>query len=175
MRNISLGAAIVIGITLFAGAATAQRKPKKPAPKKPPVTKPLVAPLEVRTAREKVEIQRDNVTGFADRLGPIAQSIEVLDKAAAAKRLTKDEIARNEATKQKFIAILRNIRNDLQLLESDFRTKPVLQKYLTNVEGITDMAAKSEDLAIAGKFVESKDPLREISKKLTDALVVIPK
>ena len=37
------------------------------------------------------------------------------------------------------------------------------------------MAAKSEDLAIAGKFVASKDPLREISKKLTDALVVIPK
>ena len=56
MRNISLGAAIVIGITLFAGAATAQKKPKKPVPKKPPVTKPLVAPLEVRTAREKVEM-----------------------------------------------------------------------------------------------------------------------
>ncbi len=175
MRNISLGAVVLIGIALFAGAASAQKKSKKPTPKKPPVTRPLVAPLEVRTAREKVEIQRDNVSGFADKLAPIAMSIAVLDKAAAEKRLTREEIARNEATKQKFIAILRNIRNDLSILESEFRTKPVLQKYLPNVAGITDMATKSEDLAIAGKFVESKDPLREIVKKLTDALVVIPK
>lgn len=169
------GAAVVIALTLFAGAATAQKKPvKKPVPKKPPVTKPLVAPLEVRTARGKVEIQRDNVTGFADKLAPIAQSIEILDKAAAEKRLTKDEITRNEATKQKFIAILRNVRNDLSILESEFRTKPALQKYLPNVQGITDMATSAEDLAIEGKFVASKDPLREISKKLTDALAVIP-
>lgn len=176
MRKIQFGALVVISIALFAGAATAQKKtPKRPVPKKPPANKPLVAPLEVRTAREKVEIQRDNVVGFADKLGPIAQSIEVLDASAAAKRLSKEGIAKNEVTKQKFIAILRNIRNDLSLLESEFRTKPVLKKYLPNVEGVTDIAASAEDLAVAGKFVASKDPLREITKKLTDALAVIPR
>ncbi len=176
MRHMKFGAAIVIALTMFAGSATAQRKPvKKPGTRKPPVTKPLVAPLDVRTAREKVEIQRDNVTGFADKLAPIAQSIEILDKAAAEKRLSKDEIARNEITKQKFTAIIRNVRNDLSILESEFRTKPTLQKYLANVEGITDMATEAEDLAIAGRFIDSKDPLREISKKLTDALAVIPR
>ncbi len=175
MRKIQLVALAIISIAIFAGAATAQKKtPKRPV-KKPPATKPLVAPLEVRTAREKVEIQRDNVIGFADKLWPIAQSIEILDASAAAKRLSKDGIARNEVTKQKFIAILRNIRNDLSLLESEFRTKPVLKKYLPNVEGVTDMASTAEDLAMAGKFVASKDPLREITKKLTDALVVIPR
>lgn len=175
MRKIQFGALAVISIALFAGAATAQKKtPKRPV-KKPPASKPLVAPLEVRTAREKVEIQRDNVIGFADKLGPIAQSIEILDASAAAQRLSKNGIAKNEVTKQKFIAILRNIRDELALLESEFRTKPLLKKYLLNVEGVTDMAVSAEDLAISGKFVASKDPLREITKKLTDALAVIPR
>ena len=175
MRKIEFVAVAVLSLTLFAGVVTAQKKtPKRPV-KKPSATKPLVAPLEVRTAREKVEIQRDNIIGFADKLGPIAQSIEILDASAAARRLSRDGIAKNELTKQKFIAILRNIRNDLSLLESEFRTKPVLKKYLTNVEGIMDMAVAAEDLAITGKFVASKDPLREITKKLTDALVVIPR
>lgn len=173
MRHTHFGAAILIAFVLFAGAATAQKKTtKKPVPKKPPVT--LVAPLEVRAAREKVEIQRYNVSGWATKLGPIAQSIEILDKAAAEKRLNKEEIASNEATKQKFIAILKNVREDLSVLESEFRTKPALTKYLSAIEGITDLAAKAEDTAISGKYFASRDPLRTISAKLLDTLTLMP-
>ena len=168
-------AASSLSVLIFAADAAAQRKPAKPAPKKPPVTKTVVQPLDVRVAREKVEIQRDNVNGFADRLTPIAQSIEVLDKAAAEGRLTPDAVAKNDATKQKFIVILRNIRNDLTMVESEFRTKPTLQKYLPNVKGVTEMALLAENEAIAGQFTASMKPLRDIVIKLTDALAVIPK
>lgn len=171
----NLIAAVSLMFVAFAADAAAQKKPAKPAPKKPPVTKTVVQPLDVRVAREKVEIQRDNVNGFADKLLPIAQSIEILDKAAAEKRLGPDGVAKNEGTKQRFIAILRNSRNDLTALESEFRTKPVLQKYLPNVKGITEQALAAENTAVAGEFVKSIDILREIVIKLTDALAVIPK
>ena len=59
--------------------------------------------------------------------------------------------------------------------ETEFRTKPVLQKYLPSIDGITDLSAASEDSAIAGKFVAAKDPLRDISKKLADTLAVLPR
>ncbi len=165
----------VFSLFVYASDAAAQKKPAKPTPKKPPVTKTVVQPLDVRVAREKVEIQRDNVNGFADKLLPIAQSIEILDKAAAEKRLGPDGVAKNESTKQRFIAILRNSRNDLTALESEFRTKPVLQKYLPNVKGVTEQALAAENSAVGGQFVKSIDILREIVIKLTDALAVIPK
>jgi hypothetical protein len=59
-------------------------------------------------------------------------------------------------------------------LESDFRTKPALQKYLASIQGITDLAGQAEDAAIAGKFVSAKDPLRDVAQKLTDTLKVMP-
>ena len=40
-------------------------------------------------------------------------------------------------------------------LEVDFRTKPQLQKYLINIQGISDMSGRAEDLANGGEFVES--------------------
>ena len=162
-----------LSVMIFASDAAAQKKPAKPAPKKPPVT--TIAPLDVRTAREKVEIQRDNVNGFADRLTPIAQSIETLEKAYIERRMSPQQAAKHEATKAQFVGILRNIRNDLTMLESEFRTKPTLQKYLPNVKGVTDMALSAENEAIAGRFTASMKPLRDIVIKLTDALAVIPK
>lgn len=164
-----------LSVLIFASDAAAQKKPAKPAPKKPPVTKNVVQPLEVRVAREKVEIQRDNVNGFADRLTPIAQSIELLEKAYIEKRMSPQDAAKHEATKTQFVSILRNIRNDLTMVESEFRTKPTLQKYLPNVKGITEMALSAENEAIAGRFTASIKPLRDIVITLTDALAVIPR
>ncbi|HMT06806.1 MAG TPA: hypothetical protein PKA82_02300 [Pyrinomonadaceae bacterium] len=167
----SVISAILLTLSIFAANAAAQ---KKSAPKKPPV-KTTIPPLDVRTAREKVQIQHDNVNGFADKLTPIAQSIEVLEKAYIEKRMTPQQAAKHEATKEQFIAILRNTRNDLTALESEFRTKPALQKYLPNVKGVTDLALFAENEAVAGRFTASIKPLREIVIKLTDALAVIPK
>lgn len=165
----------VFSLFVFAADASAQKKPAKPAPKKPPVTKTVVPPLDVRVAREKVEIQRENVNGFADKLTPIAQSVELLEKAYIEKRMSPQQAAKHEATKAQFVGILRNIRNDLTMVESEFRTKPTLQKYLPNVKGVTEMALNAENEAIAGRFTASIKPLRDIVIKLTDALAVIPK
>ncbi|MBK6749498.1 MAG: hypothetical protein KA956_00275 [Pyrinomonadaceae bacterium] len=175
MRHIHFGAAFVIGLTLFAGAATAQKKTtKKPVPKKPPVTKTVVPPLEVRVAREKVDTQLGNVNRFVDVLGPIVQSIEDIDAESRTKRLPPSTLATNEANKKKVVEAIRNMRAGLAILESEFRTKASLSKYLPSIQGITDLAAASEDSAIAGRFIAAKEPLRDVAKKLTDTLAAMP-
>ena len=174
MRHIRLAATVLLALTLFAVAADAQRKPVKKAPvKKPPVT--VVPPLDVRAAREKVDIQLSNVNGFINKLGTIAQGLEVADADAKAGNLKPATVVKIEGKKKEIVDAIRNIKDGLSSLESEFRTKPALQKYLPNIQGITDLAAQSEDSAIAGKFVAAKEPLRDIAKKLTDTLAVLPK
>ena len=172
----SVFAACAMVFTMFAVSAMAQKKPaKKPLPKKPPVAKTVVPPLDVRVAREKVENQLANINRFVDILGPIAQSIEDIDRESRSKRLSQTTINTNEANKKKVIEAIRNMKAGLLALESEFRTKPALKKYLTSIEGITDLASESEDSAIAGGFVGAKDPLRSVALKLTDTLAVMPK
>ena len=174
----TLGIALATGLLMvgMAGSGFAQKKtPKKPAPRNSAPSTSLVPPLDVRAAREKVSIQSENVNRFVSVLGPIAQGIEDLDNSARSKPLAANTAEKNEANKQKVIAAIRNLRAGLLTLETEFRTKPVLQKYLPSISGITDLSAASEDSAIAGRFVASKDPLRDIAKKLADTLAVLPR
>ena len=167
-------AGLLMLLTLFfAATANAQRKPAK-KPKASAGSKSTVPPLDVRVAREKVSNQLDNVTRFVDLLGPIAQSIEDLDESAKTAPLSKAANERNEANKKKVISAIRNLRTGLSDLESDFRTKPALQKYRSGIEGITDLAAQAEDAAIAGHFIAAKEPLRTAAQKLTDTLKTLP-
>ena len=177
MRHLRVIAVIVVAGTLFAASAAAQKKPvKKPAAKKPAPTKAtVIPPLDVRAAREKVEVQLSNVDDFINKLGPIARGLEVADVDRRAGKLSPATSASIEASKAKVVGAIRNLRTGLSTLESEFRTKPVLQKYLPNIQGLTDLAAQSEDLAIGGKFVAAKEPLRGVAAKLTDTLAVLPK
>lgn len=176
MRGIKIAVLTVFSAALFAGAADAQKRPaKKKIVKKPAVTTTsTIAPLDVRTAREKVSIQLENVNRFVDVLGPIAQGIEDFDRTSGQQRPSTAAYGKNETNKQKVIAAIRNLRDGLSALESDFRTKPALQRYLRTISGITDLAAESEDSAIAGRFIASKEPLRNAARKLTDTLKVLP-
>jgi len=176
MRPLKIIFVTLIAGTLFAGAAAGQKKPvKKPALKKPVPAVKVVPPLEVRAAREKVEVQSENVSRFIDAYGPRADALELLDRSFATKKVSAATLAKHEANKRITIQTIRNLRDGLSTLESEFRTKAVLTKYLPDVEGITDLTSRAEDLAIAGKFVDAKNPLRDVSKKLTDLLVVLPK
>lgn len=176
-REFRITAVALAALLAVTGTASAQKKSTKKTPSKKttpaPATK-IVAPLDVRAAREKVEVQHDNVNLFVDKLGPIVQSIETLDESARTKRLPQASIDRNEQTKKSVVAAIRNLKQGLSNLESEFRTKTALQQYLPRIEGITDLVSRSEDSALAGKFVASKEPLREVVKKLNDTLTALP-
>lgn len=160
---------------ICATAAVAQRKStRKSATKKPVSTKGYLPPLEVRSAREKVDIQLSNVTKFVDQLGPIAQAMETLDASSKTKRLSQKTLNDIENNKKKVVVAIRNLKIGLSTLESEFRTKPILKEYLKSIEGITDLTELSEDAAIAGNFVDAKGPLRDVAKKLNDTLAMMP-
>lgn len=162
-------------LAFFVTGASAQKKSTKSTAKKPTSSKATIPPLDVRAAREKVDVQLSNVNDFVNKLGTIAQGLEVADADAKAGNLKPATAAKITAKKTEIVEAIRNIKQALGNLESEFRTKPVLQKYLPTVQGITDLSAKSEDLAIEGKFVAAKDPLRNVTQKLTDTLAVLPK
>ena len=175
MKHLRLVAFVVLTLVIFTGAANSQKKTtKKSRAKKPAVTKAVLPPLDVRAAREKVGNQLSNVNDFANKLGTIAQGLQVADADARAGNLKPATAAKIEEKKKEIVDAIRNIKLGLGNLESDFRTKSALQKYLPTIQGITGLAAQAEDSAIAGKFVGAKEPLRGVSQKLTDTLAVMP-
>ena len=174
MRHFRLIAFAMLVLAITSISATAQRKTTKKKPKQPTVVK-TIPPLDVRAAREKSENQLENVQRFVDEYGPKADALELLDKAFATKTVSDAILAKHSSNKKMTIQSIRNLRDGLTALESEFRTKPTLQKYLSNIQGITELATQSEDSAIAGRFVAAKDPLRDIVMKLTDTLAVLPK
>lgn len=162
-------------ITTFAFTAAAQRT-RKPAPKatpRPTPAKPATNPV-VAAAKQQVANQLHNVNVFVDKMGSIAISIENADKDASVRRLKREEIEANEANKKRIIAAIRGLREGLIALETDFNTKPQLSQYSSKIQGISSLCARSEDSAIAGRFVASKDPLRQVALKLNEALAVLP-
>lgn len=173
MKRLQITALAVLALAIFAGVADAQKK--KPVRKTTAKTTKLVPPLDVRAAREKVDIQLSNVNDFVNTLGNVAQGLEIADADSKAGRLKPATAAKIQAKKMEVVEAIRNIRTALVNLESEFRTKPALQKYLPNVQGITDLAAGSEDAALAGRFVAAKEPLRGVSAKLTDTLGIMPR
>ena len=139
-----------------------------------PVKTSTLPPLDVRAARVKVSNQLANVSAFTSRLGPIAQAIEALDVELKTRRLNKEAIDKNNADKQKVIAAIRGLREGMVKLESEFRVKPILKKYLPTLQGISDLAGQAETSAIAGKFVAANEPLRTVQQKLSDTLAAMP-
>lgn len=176
MKTILFTTLFVFALSIFAITGEAQ-KSRKPAPKPTPKPTPVrTTPTNavVSSAKQQVANQLHNVNVFVDKIGPIAVAIEAADRDSAARRLNEKQIADNNTNKQKVIAALAGLRAGLVSLESDFRTKPQLSAYLPKIEGISTLAAQSEDNAIAGKFVASKDPLRQVALKLNDTLAVLP-
>jgi hypothetical protein len=83
-------------------------------------------------------------------------------------------VDKNTADKQKVIAAIRGLRDGMVKLESEFRVKPALKKYLPTIQGISELAGQSETSAIAGSFVAANAPLRTLQQKLNDTLSAMP-
>jgi len=155
---------------LFAFPTVAQKPRRMPAPPKVVSTTNLPSDSELRAGVENVGIQIKNVTKFIFILGGVASGIESIDKDPKA---NKASLEANAANKQAVMQAIRNLRAGLATLEVDFRVKPSLKKYLPQIQGITELAAQSEDLAAASRFSDSGKPLLLIVEKLADTLVAI--
>lgn len=160
-------------VLTFTVSATAQRK-KTTKKTTTPTTNVATSTLETKQGAEKVSIQVKNVSRFLYILGGVATGFEVADGEAKEGKLSKAVIDKNNQGKQAVITSIRNMKAGLAALEVEFRTKPALQKYLLQIQGITDMTTRSEDLATAGRFNDSGKNLLLVVEKLTDTLAAMP-
>ena len=162
----------VLAASILVVSAAAQKKPPVTHSKPTVVTTNAVSTSAATLSdAQKVSNQVMNVTKFLYLLGGVARGIEDIDKDTKANRAAQDI---NSTNKKNVIQTIRNLRAGLAALEVDFRTKPLLRKYLLKIEGITDLSAQAEDLALAGKFSESGRPLVSVVEKLSDTLVAMP-
>ncbi len=176
MKIILFTTLIAFSLSVFAITGEAQ-KTRKPTPKATPKPTPVkTTPTNpvISAAKQQVSTQLHNVNVFVDRIGPIAVTLEAMDRDAIARRLTGQKLTEHEGNKKDVVSAFAAMRTALVTLESEFRTKPLLAQYLPKIQGISTLAASAEDSAIAGKFVAAKDPLREVALKLNDTLAVLP-
>ncbi len=172
-KYLSKATFLVFAVVLsFAVSAEAQKK--KPVTTKKPATTTATNALEIRAGAEKVAIQLKNVTTFIYKLGGIASAIEALDNDAKANKLSKAQLDKFTQQKQAVILSIRNLKAGLAALEVEFRAKPALKPYLSQIEGITELGNQSEDLAAAGRFTDSGRVFLTVVEKLADTLVAMP-
>jgi len=172
MKTLRLFVSILLFTSVFAVIGNAQKKPvKRATPVKNTSTMP---PLEVRAARVKVSNQFSNVDQFVTIMGPIAQSIEALDNESRTKKVSQTSLDLNKSSKEKLLTAIKNMRAGIDSLETEFETKPALKMYLVRIQGISDLAAQSENLAFTGKFVAASEPWKQIRQKLNDTLTAMP-
>lgn len=157
----------------FLSVSSVEAQRKKTTVKKPAATTNANTnnATEIKEGANKVSIQIKNVSKFLYLLGTIAQGIEDIDNDTRATPAAKEK---NNKNKQAVITTIRNLRAGLAALEIEFRTKNSLKAYNVNIQGIADLCGQSEDLAIAGKFIESGRPLLVVVEKLSDTLVAMP-
>ena len=167
---------LVLGFVCLAVSAGAQTRrkttTKKPAPK--PTASSTTNAIDLQAGKDKVSNQISNVTKFVDLLGKVSVGIETVDMEAKTKKLPQKTLDENAANKTKVIQAIKNLRAGLTALETDFRTKPALRKYLLNIEGIAALSLQSEQTAIAGKFSDAGKPLLLAVDKLSNTLSAMP-
>ncbi len=174
-KYLSKVAFLVLAVVLiFTASAEAQKK--KPATRRTTITPTTTVTnsFEVKQNAEKTAIQLKNVTSFIFKLGGIATTIEALDADAKAGKLSKLQQDKFTQQKQAVIQSIRNLKAGLAALETEFRAKPALRNYLLPIQGVTDLAAQSEDLASSGKFADSGRVLISVVEKLADTLTAMP-
>lgn len=170
VRNLSKIVIILVCVFALNTAADAQRKRSKTKPK----ATATADNTAIKEGATKVGIQLKNLTKSIFLLGSIAQGIKDIDEQVQAGKASRELKAQNEQNKADVAAGIRGLRAGLVAVEVDFRVKPELKPYLPSIEGIIDMSARAEDLAVAGRFTDTGKELLLIVEKLTDALVVMP-
>lgn len=166
--NLLISVVLLLILSMTAFAQKAKSTAKKP------LSQPIaISALELREGADKVSIQIKNVTKFLYMLGGIAYGIEDFDTQAKTKSLPKSTLDANAANKANVMQAIRNLRAGIATLEVEFRTKLALRKFLPQIDGITRISADCEDLAAAGRFSDSGQPLLMLVEKLSDALAAM--
>ena len=152
---------------------SAQRKSRKKRTRKATTQANSITAQRKKGAKD-VAIQVKNLTKFVYILGGVASGFEQIDKDVRDGKASREIEDKNNQFKSDVVRSIKALRAGLVRLEIDFRTKPGLKPYLTNIQGIMNGGARAEDNALAGNFKQSGNELLLVIETLTDVLVEMP-
>jgi hypothetical protein len=162
-------------VILLSTAAPAQKR-RRSAPRRSSAAAKATADknaAEVQAGRDRVATQIKTLTQFLYLFGGIAKGVESVDLAARSPDSPTVTVQQNERNKAKIVDSVRNVRQGLDRLESDFRFNAALQSYYPRISGVAALAATAESQAGAGHFNEAGRSLLGAVNKLADALAAM--
>lgn len=160
-------------ILLPATGYAQKRRKRSPARNTKPAAAKTTPNMEVTAGAERVAEQVKVLSKFLYLYGSVWKGIETADAAASrgqASQSVLEQTQRNKATVRDSIA---NVREQLDELEIDFRTKPELQPYYTQLAGVASGAVSAENEAAAGQYDRAGRSLLEVVNRLTDVLLAM--
>jgi hypothetical protein len=138
-------------------ATTQKRRAGSTAAAKPDST-------QINAARIKLADQIKTLSRFLYLYGRFSKDLELSGAQAGA----ADATARTRAS---LLASLKNVREGLDQLESQFHFTPGLERPYAMLQGAAQHAADAEASASAGHFDQAGRTLVEVVTQLTDVLV----
>ena len=164
-----------IGLLLLPAPTLAQSRQRTTNRRSTPRTsragQPDRSSEERNAGAARVADQIKVLTRFLYLLGGVAKGIEAADVAARAGEATPAQVLQIERSKATVKNSLQNVREGLDQLEIDFRTKPELQRFYTRLAGVAAGAATAEDQAAANQFDQAGRSLLNVVNRLTDVLL----
>lgn len=128
---------------------------------------------DTQAGRERIAAQIKVLTQFLYLLGGITKGIESADQAARNREASAAAIQQNERNKLRVKESLRNVREGLDKLQTDFRTNPRLKSFYPYVEGVATIGEGAENQAAANRFDEAGRSLLKAVNQLADALAAM--
>ena len=128
---------------------------------------------EIKAGAAQVAAQIKTMTHFVYLFSGIAKGIESVDQATSKQEASAAAIEQNERNKTKVRESIRNVREGLDKLESDFRFNPTLQRYYPYLAGVARTGETAENQAAANRFDEAGRSLLKVIDQLADALAAM--
>jgi hypothetical protein len=150
-------------------ATTSQTRRRGTTKRSDRVTKPAAE----KPARERLATQIKTLTQFLYLLGGVTKGIESADQAARERNASSLAIEQNDRNKTKVKESIRNVREGLERLETDFRINQALKNYYAYLSGVAMIAETAENQAAANRFDEAGRSLLKAVNQLADALAAM--
>ena len=165
---------LVCIITVLCTTVDAQRRSRK-APRRSTSTAKAAekSAIEIKAGRDRIAAQIKALTQFLYLFGGIAKEIESADKATTGLDPSSTSIAQNKASKTRIRGSIRNVREGLDKLETDFRLSPTLRSYYPYISGVAIIGETAENQAAANRFNDAGRSLLKVVERLADALAAM--
>ena len=163
---------LVCIITVLCTTAPAAQRRRRTAPSRSASAEKSA--VEIRAGRNRISTQIKTLTQFLYLLGGIAKQIESADKATSGlDAAATTTIEQNRSSKTRIRESIRNVREGLDKLETDFRLSPVLKSYYPYISGVAIIGETAENQAAANRFNDAGKSLLKVVERLADGLAAM--